>query len=275
MVSAFNLVLITATFLLLPKMVLADGRHPYLSNQHALYAGVYDQNSDAQLMAQRGDFEPIKFEFEDIGLSEEYTSVMLEYQYRLSDNWQLSAAAYRFTKEGGKALDRTLNYAGQEFEVGARARSDIKINTYIIDAMYKVYQSENGEVSLGAGIHALDNELSLDSRLEIDGEVVRQRGRASASVLAPLPNLRASGFYAFNDRWSVMAAAGWLSLTIDDVDGDFRYGHLRANYRMTQSLGISLGYQWVSVGVTEKLPNGVDLFDLEFTGTTAALTYTF
>ena len=275
MVSAFNIGLITATCLLVPKVVLADNHHPYLSNQHAFYAGFYDQRSDALLMAQRGDFEPIKFEFEDIGLSDDYTSVMLEYQYRLSDNWQLSASSYRFTEGGGKTLNSTLNYAGEEFEAGVFVRSDIKVNTYIIDAMYHVFRSDRGEISLGAGIHALDNELNLESRLEIDGESVRERRRASASVLAPLPNLRASGFYAFNDKWSVMATAGWLSLTVDNIDGDFRYGHLRANYRMTQSLGISLGYQWASIGVTEATSDGVDLFDLEFTGTTAALTYTF
>jgi len=168
-----------------------------------------------------------------------------------------------------------LNYAGTEFEVGASLSSDIKINTYIIDAMYRVYGSDRAEISVGAGIHALDNSLTLNSRLTVDGEVVNQRQRASASVLAPLPNLRASGFYAFNDKWSVLATAGWLSLTVDNIDGDFRYGHLRGQYQMTESLGLSLGYQWVSVGVTENLGNGVNFFDLEFTGATAALTYTF
>jgi len=270
-----RLALIVSILPLLPGVALADAQHPYLANKHSLYAGVYDQSSDALLMAQRGDFEPLKFEFDDIGLSEDYTSWMLEYHYRLSDNWQLSASAYQFSQGGGRALERTLNYAGTEFDVGTLLSSDIKINTYIIDAMYRVYSSDRAEISLGAGIHALDNKLTLNSRLTVDGEVVNQRQRASASILAPLPNLRASGFYAFNDKWSVLATAGWLSLTVDNIDGDFRYGHLRGQYQLAESLGLSLGYQWVQVGATENLRNGVNFFDLEFTGATAAVTYTF
>ncbi|MEY2908617.1 MAG: hypothetical protein RLZZ602_1140, partial [Pseudomonadota bacterium] len=107
--------LIASISLLLPGVVLADAQHPYLANKHSLYAGIYDQSSDALLMAQRGDFEPLKFEFDDIGLSEDYTSWMLEYHYRLSENWQVSASAYQFSQGGGKVLERTLNYAGTEF----------------------------------------------------------------------------------------------------------------------------------------------------------------
>lgn len=270
---------LTSTLLLFSGLSFADGpsssQHSYLSSKHHLYAGAYDQRSDAVLMAQRGDFQPVKFDFENVGLSEDYTSWMLEYHYRLTDKWQISASAYQFSEGGSKSLDRTINYAGKEFDVGARVESDVKINTYIIDAMYRVYSSERAEVLLGAGVHALDNQLTLKSTLAVDGNVVNQRQRASASVLAPLPNLRASGFYAFNDKWSVKATAGWLSLTIDNVEGDFRYGHLRTQYQVAESLGVSLGYQWASIGVTETLNNGINLFDLDFTGVTAGLTYTF
>ena len=53
---------------------------------------------------------------------------------------------------------------------------------------------------------------------------------------APLPNLRFQGFYAFTPRVSVNGALGWLSLNIDEWDGDFLYWQADIDYRIGGSI---------------------------------------
>lgn len=268
--AAIGLVALAVT-----PVALAEQQHQYLTKDHFVYAGVFDQGSSATLMAQRGDFEPIKIDFTNVGLAEDYTSWMLEYHFRLSERWRISAAAYRFTQGAGKTLETAFNFDGVEYEVGVDVRSKINVDTYILDAMYTVYQDSNAEISVGAGIHALDSSLRISAVADINGQPIAESERASASVLAPLPNLRASGFYAFNEDWSVWATVGWLSANIDNIEGSFEYAHLRGQYQITDGLGLSLGYQYVGVDVQENRERGTNLFDLEFTGLTAAVSYAF
>ena len=69
---------------------------------------------------------------------------------------------------------------------------------------------------------------------------------------APLPNLRFQGFYAFTPRVSVNGALGWLSLNIDEWDGDFLYWQADIDYRIGGSINLppsrTLGVAAVQAG---------------------------
>ena len=68
---------------------------------------------------------------------------------------------------------------------------------------------------------------------------------------------------------------GWLSLSYDRYCGDFRYLHLKGEYLVTDALGISAGFQLASVDVQENKERGHNRFDVEFSGLTLGVTYSF
>jgi len=257
----------------------AQPSHSFLKNKHFVYAGIYHQDGDLLAESRRGLAEPVEFEFDNLGIDDPYTSAMLDYHYRLSERWQLSAAYYRFTDgASGQRLNQDISWEGQEFTAGVALDIDWNLDTYIVDIMYNIKRTDNFELSVGGGLHAIDVEVTVAGEVGVEGAGGRQVGAgetARGSLLAPLPNLRATGFYAFNDKWAVQGTLGWLSLGYEDYDGDFSYLHLRAQYDINDTVGVSLGYQYVDVDVTEDLRLGFRRFDMAFEGITAAVTFAF
>ena len=230
---------------------------------------------DANILAQRDGFDPVSVGIEDVGIGEEYTSGLLEYSHRFNSKWGVNFGAYEFANSRRSVSRRDFNYDGVDFEAGVGINSELTIRTYILDAMYSVYDSDSTEIEIGAGLHMLDNEASIQLVAGLDGEVIGATQQAKSSVLAPLPNLRASAFHAFNDDWSVHATMGWLSANIDNIDGDFYNFNVRGQYQLSDRWGLSLGYKFVEVDVLETIDNGVNGFDLSFEGVSAAVSYNF
>ena len=257
----------------------AADTHSYLDKKHFIYAGGYLQDGELTANSRRTAFETATVELDALGIDRDYTSWMVDYHYRLNNRWTLSAAAYRFTESGlGNVLTNDLAWEGQNFSAGLALSVDWKIDTYIVDAMYSVKRSENLEIAVGGGFHALDTELIVTGQVVINGADAALEGAgetAKGSIVVPLPNLRATGFYAINKKWSVQATLGWLSLSIDEYEGSFQYAHFRGQYQITDTLGLSLGYQFVEVDVEEQLRLGSRRFDMSFQGLTAALTFAF
>lgn len=257
----------------------AQPSHTFLTNKHFVYAGIYHQEGDLLAQSRRGDTDPVEFEFDNLGIDDPYTSGMLEYHYRLSERWKLSAAVYRFTDGASdQRFKDDITWEGREFSAGVALDVDWNLDTYIVDVMYNVKRTDNLELSIGGGLHAVDADLTVAGELAVEGSEGRQVGAgetARGSLLVPLPNLRATGFYAFNDKWSAQGTVGWLSLGIDEYDGDFTYLHLRAQYDLNDTIGLSLGYQYADIDVRQDLRLGYRRFDMAFEGFTAALTFAF
>lgn len=262
----------------LAQPALADGQHNYLEKRHFVYLGGYQQDGDLVAKSQRELQEPVTIEFEKLGVNDDFTSAMLDYHFRLNDRWSLSAAYYRFLDGGNVALSEDITWEGENFDAGLAVDIDWDIDTYIFDVMYSVAKSDTYEFAVGGGIHALDTSLTVTGQGTISGEAGELQGsgtRAKGSMLAPLPNLRGTGFYAFNDKWSVQGTVGWLSLGIDEYQGDFTYAHVRGQYQVTEKFGVSLGYQLVHVDVEQEIRLGFRRFDVDFRGVTAAITFAF
>lgn len=263
----------------IPAYVNAQPSHSYLTNDHFVYAGIYYQEGELSAKSSRGESDPVNIESDGLGVDDPYISGMVDYHYRFSERWKISASVYRFTDgASGQRLNEDITWEGREFSAGVALDVDWKIDTYIVDAMYSIKRTENLELAVGGGLHAVDAELTLSGEVAIDGSAGNQVGAgetARGSLLVPLPNLRATGFYAFNDQWSLQGTVGWLSLGIDEYEGAFKYFHLRTQYQISDKVGVSLGYQLAAVDVEEELRLGFRRFDMSFEGVTAALTFTF
>ena len=260
--------------LIIPKMTLAESQHAYLSDRHHITVGGYAQSSDASLTASREGFDPTAVTLGAIGLDDKDSTWMLEYRFRKNERWQYSASIYRYRQNGAVSAETSFNFDGVDIDVGAFVESDLTIDTYIFDAMYTLRRTDHSELTTGGGLHVLDNDVIISTRVNSGSDVVEgETGRAA--LVAPLPNFRASYFHALSPKVSFAATAGWLSLTYDDYDGDFRYLHLKGQYQVSDAIGLMLGYQFAGVDVQENLDSGLNRFDVDFSGVTFGVTYSF
>ena len=253
-----------------------EATHPYFrgDKNHALMLGATWQKADVELAATRNNLGGAKLALGDLGLDNDYTSWMAEYRYRINDKWSLSIGAYTFEADGGREVARDFNFDGVEFKAGASLDTKLGVDTYIVDVLYSVYRGEHSEVMLGGGLHAFDLSADLSARVFI-GDRESTSSSAGDSILAPLPNLRGQWLYALTPRLSLLATAGWLSANYDEFDGEFIYGHARLHYVLGAGFGVSAGYQFTRIDLTQEKNRGENSYELEFEGPTLQLTYSF
>ena len=274
--SAWQVVLgVTLGWLVISESVSAEDIHPYLSNKHRILVGGYLQESKASLTAARVNFEPTPVDLSAMGLKDRDFTWMVDYRYRRNPRWQYSVAMYRYRQTADLTAEKAFNFDGIEVEVGTALETSLTIDTYIFDAMYTLRRTDHSELTIGGGFHVLDNDVVINSRRAVNDTVSNEVERGSASLIAPLPNLRAAYFHAITPDLSLTATAGWLSLSYDQYDGDFRYLRLQAEYLLTEALGVSAGFQFSSIDVQENTDRGYNRFDVEFSGVTVGLSYSF
>ena len=76
----------------------------------------------------------------------------------------LVGLAYTFSQDGTRATERDFNFDGFEFQAGASLDTELSVDTYILDVMYSLYQTDRAEIMFGGGIHAIDLEASISGR---------------------------------------------------------------------------------------------------------------
>jgi len=250
--------------------------NPYLAKDSALFFGAFVQQGEGNVTAQRGSFDSRTLRLDDLGSDEEYTSWLLEFRHRFNDRWAASVGAYRFNTGSQFTVTDDFTFEGREFTAGASVDLDFTLDTYIADVMYTLRRSDRLEWQIGAGLHFFDAALNLKGTLAVEGENVGEvETRSKASLTAPVPNLRTTGFYTLNDKWAVFGTLGWLSANVDQYSGDFFYGNVRLQYQITQAFGLSVGFQHVSADIEETVDRGFNQFDMKFNGLTAAVSYLF
>ncbi len=257
------------------QLARAEDFHPYLSKKHRLTVGGFWQKSEASLTAAREPLEPTAVDLAAMGLKDRDTTWMVEYRFRKNPRWQYSASLYRYRQSADLTAEKAFNFDGIEVEVGSALETSLTIDTYIFDAMYTLRRTQHSELAIGGGFHVLDNDVIVNSRRKVNGNETAEIERGRAALVAPLPNFRATYFHAFSPKLSLMATAGWLSLSYEQYDGDFRYLRLKAEYLLTDALGVSAGFQFASIDAQENLDRGYNRFDVEFSGVTVGFSYAF
>jgi len=250
--------------------------HPQMGAKHTFMVGAYWQEADAEFYADvdAQQIPKTKIDLGDLGIKKDDTSAMAEYRFRYSDKWLFSLGGYIFRTDGSIESNKTFEYNGVEFEAGAQIESKLKVKTYIADILYKVYGSEKATIFVGGGLHVAKIETELETRVFV-GDKEQTGVSGGDDILAPLPNLRMQGMYAFSPKWALTGTVGWLSLNYDDYEGSFSYIHARLGYSITEHFGVAAGYQLLNMDYSVQRKHGEAGIDIEFSGPTVQLAYRF
>ncbi len=252
----------------------ADDLHPALSDTHTIRMGAYFQNSESKITARRNESEGRKLDLDDLGADDTQVSWLLAYRWRFAERWSLAAGASGFETNGDITTKETIEFNGVEYEAGAKLESDFSMNTYVLDIMYSIYRNDRTEVLLGGGIHTFSYDMELTGTLSLDDRS-RSKTITGDDLLAPMPNFRIGGTYAFSPRWAVYGSLGWLSVNYDDWDGDYTYLNVRTDYRFGRHYTVGLGYQGVSLEIGHSGRQTESSIDASYHGPTLYMDYSF
>jgi hypothetical protein len=250
-----------------------------IEDKHLFEIGAFSQEADIVLTSTISPLPPTDIDLVDeLGMDDSSTAVNAMYRWRFAERWSLSFRYQQLELEGKGITAKDFNYDGKAFVSGRLVETEFNMKTYLVDVAYSLVRNDKWDVMVGAGIHSFDFESSISGVAFInDGNnnIVEKFTKASADVLAPLPNLRLGAIYMINPRWEVSSSVGWLSLEIDQIDGEYTYFDIATEYRFAQKFGIGASYQLANIDVTSTKGNSVDKVDLEFTGPSIYFTYGF
>ncbi|MFT5333533.1 MAG: hypothetical protein ACJAUG_002186 [Halioglobus sp.] len=250
-----------------------------IEDTHTFRLGMFSQTADIKAVSSLDGLPPIEVDLvDDLGLDDSSELGYGSYRWRFAEKWALTAVFERLDLDGRGFAAKDFNFDGEAFSLGAGVDVEYTMDTYLIDVTYSFIRNENWEVIVGLGLHAFDIETVISGRLEVDSDMggnVLEASSAAADVLAPLPNFRGGVKYMITPRWEVNASVGWLSLEVDDIDGEYAYADIGTEYRITEHFGIGATYQISQIDVTSQEDNGFNKLDVDFSGPSVYLSYGF
>ena len=263
----------------LGQQVSAEAINPSLDDQFTFRLGYQRNELEGDITISRPPLPEIPVDLGVMGLDGETDSAWLSFRWRFSEKWALSFIYDRFQEDGSNGgVLGSFPWDGEEIPVGARLESHLKADAYIINLSYAFYKNDHAEFGAGIGLHAFDLEADLRAYLmvdDVDVELTDPDSGPAADLIAPVPNLRLYGIYAFGPKTSLRADAGWLSANYDDYEGAFTYLSASVEYRFTARLGAGIGYKYTNVDLTYDPGNKKDEFNFKFDGAQVYLTYSF
>lgn len=250
-----------------------------IDDTHYFRLGVLSQKTDITVQSTIDPLPPIEIDMtDDLGMDDSSESVQILYRWRFADKWSLSAQYQKLELDGTGEATKDFNFDGNDYSAGVSVDTQFNVDTYLLDVGYSIIRNDKWELVVGGGVHSFDIDASIITTIGIEGvddSIVGESVTGNAGVLAPLPNLRAAATYLITPRWEVNVSTGWLSLEIDDIEGKYTYLDIGTEYRFTDRFGVGAAYQLSKMDVTSTNTDGVDKFEMEFSGPSIYLSYGF
>ena len=206
----------------------------------------------------------------DLGFNS-YSTVTAFLDWKFTHKNHLTFAVSPFQQSRNLVIDRTINYQGQTYNVGATINANLKANLYAPGYEYDIIRRRRGHIGVGVQIDLFDTKASLAAKAQVTGGGTFQPAAyGSASLLAPIPvagpqwrlyltnssrvfvegNLYGMYLFGYGDFLSTIDTVGVTVQKHLSLNAGYALGsRLVVNNNSTTRLGIHLIQQGVLVGL--------------------------
>lgn len=244
--------LIPMLFALPAAQALAD--RPYFGDTLTFRLGGMEQKADVSLSSTREDRPKRTLDFSDLGLDDKSSTLYAGLSWQFFDSWGLDVSYSSFDSSGSETATEDGNFGDIEWDASATLTSNYDLDLYIVDLHWDFINTGETHVGVGLGLHIADIDTGIGFTLTgtVNGQpVVVDSGAESVTVTAPLPNLLVRAGHQFGDNFYLGFSGGWFSLNYQDIDGELLSARANFEWRPVRHFGAGIGYQYVSVKVTE------------------------
>jgi hypothetical protein len=181
---------------------------------------------------------------DDLGLTDRKGTPYLLLGTRLGQNWRVEFEYYELQRSGDRTINRDIHWGDIDFPASADIHSIFNTNVYRLVGGYSFYRTPMYEFGGTFGLHTTEFKLGLSGQ----GNGPQGLGfqTETKNVLVPLPTIGLYGVYKFNDQWMVRGRFDFLSLTVDQYNGQLVNSMVAADWRFTPNWGAGIGYRYVS-----------------------------
>jgi hypothetical protein len=232
-----------------------------------LYGGGINYSMDGTFSSSKDNRPDIEVDMDDLGLDEDELTYFLGAALRVGERWRLRFDYFRYHDKATETVDEEFEFDGEIYPAGAVIDSKLYIDLYVINLSYDLYQSQKASFGIGVGAHVADLDLKISGEGSVGG-VADADGDAEEDILAPLPNLYATGVYAFRDDLIFRYGGGWMSMSYDEYDGDLLFARTSLEYWPYKNMGIGAGYSYLSADIKydKKNSSKKEKYDIDMPG---------
>ncbi len=252
-----------------------ESNHPGLDDRFTFKLGYLSNEAEGELTYNRPPLPETPVKLDDLGINGSTDSGWAAFRWRFKEKWSINFLYNRFEREGHAVVGDPFNYDQSEFPVGTVIESEARADAYIFNLGYSFIKKPNYEIGAGLGLHAFDLKVNLDAQARLGDMVSDRIPVANEEMIAPVPNLRLFGLYAFNEKVLLKLDGGWLSLEYEDFGGRYFYGSAGVEYRFTERFGLGAAYQYTDMELDYDPGNKKVEYEMTFDGLSVFASYSF
>ena len=236
-----------------------------LDKHLTIFGGIQSYQAKGQFRSTKEGRPQINIDLDDVGLNENEVTPIAGVVYNFGKRWNLRFEYFGYHDDGKETAEFSFDFDDVIIPVGARVDSSLDLDVYALNLTYNFIHSERLRFGVGVGIHVADFDLKISGKATVAGNEI-SLGEDKEDFLAPLPNLYASGAYAFTERFIVRFGGGWMSLSISDYDGSLYFANAFLEYWPFQYVGFGAGYRYLEVDVDYNPGNKEETYNVELPG---------
>jgi len=242
--------------LLLAGTLISSNANSDIDETYSVSVGANLANYNSELAINSQDNSVNKaFNFEDdLGYDKKVNAGWISGWYRTGEHHRLRltytpisrSSTIQNTKD--ITIDNTTIKAGAE--ISSKSRTEILDFSYI----YSFHKTANLEAGFSAGIYWLFSDTKIFAAGEIQAEGDDQSSFRSdyfteEKILAPMPLIGLSANYELSDSWRSHASLRYLSVQIDEIDGNILSAEMGTEHYFNDNWGIGASIAYFDLDI--------------------------
>ena len=252
-------------------------KHPILTDKFLIGMGLFSPFNKVVLGA-KGELDTdnpndIRFD-ERFQLDGVQSSFTLNFNWRFSKNYSVSAEYFSINTSKTVTLDETVEWNDKTYEVGAEVTGGYKFALYRIFFGRVISRGDKHEFGGGLGFHTVSVNGYIEGEATVNGDSA-SFSRNSASVTLPLPNIGIWYIWAPVEKWAFTGRVDWFGISISNFSGKLWGLTPGVNYQAFKNIGLSVEYRYLSLKADVDKDSWKGNFAMDFYGPSFKVTANF
>lgn len=260
----FRIILFMAVYLISVPAI-SEANHPSASATHTVHLGSFYQTTEGGLSGYERDRLPDRISLDFLGIDEKELVPYFSYEYRMNESWSVEVFYNDYAQEATTGASREFKYFFMTVPVNATVITQFTFDTLGVRGVYDFIETDSYALSLGFGLHMMNFTTSVTSIVDVN-DLSASRTVVDKELLAPLPNLNLSGYYALSDSILLKFNTGWFSASYGRYSGDIGLNSIGIEFALTENLGFGAEYQHTIADATKEGDIFTSIYDLEYHG---------
>lgn len=183
---------------------------------------------------------------DDLDLDSSKTIPTLAFEWQMGRRHLLGVRWQDISRASSAQALTEIQWGEEIIPIDSAITLGFDIEQIFVDWTYYPWVKDQWAAGFGLGLRVMDLTASLQWRLQGEEEL---GGAEAADGTGPLPYIYFEYRRLFGEHWRMIAGAGWLEVSFEDIDGGQYVGRLSGEYLLGRHWGFGAAVNLATVDV--------------------------